>query len=206
MSYSYAEIVAQTLEIVEAARQAPQVIDEAYRRGAILPNELVITSMGNVRKAVLTPAYPALVFESKLLQRLDWSAINERPFVEVAIHAKKDERFNDKITLRMANITLRLCINPTVEGNNNVLQTSASFPLDSDKYYGTTESVIKAIIKNIDRGNAIDCGSGFVVVPPLGIRSNEGKWKISNPLIDHLVVADTIQEAVSKLPFVEIVL
>lgn len=195
------ELVADSLGILSDKRQSAQAIDDCYGAGNLALGDLVMTSMGTYSQAVVTPAYPAFAFEPKLLQRLDWAATLERPFVEAVIGVT----FDKGNSLKVATVGLRLCMLPRVGAENRVLQTSASYMIDSRREYGSTDQVIDAVRDARSEGVAIREQTGIVIVPKTVHRSKKGKWAVSKPISDTAGVAHVINSTIIEdLKFVEL--
>ncbi len=200
---SHPEIVAETLQYLDSLRQSPTAIDEAYIRRDLGMSDLVMTSMGNSRKAVITPAYPAFQYEPRLLQRLDWAATLRRPFIEASIGVEKDTDYRGEKILKMATVTLRSCVSPSLNGYSTVLQSCARFSLDADARYGTMESVIEDIVLYAENGEGLE-QSGYVNVPPPDQRSKKGKWSLSEriPEYDRFAMDEALYYQALGLEFV----
>lgn len=195
---THPEKIARTLDRLASFRVNVHDIDEGYARGKVPDNKLVMTSMGDARKAFITPTYPALCFEPKLLNRLDWAAVFERPFIEASLRVKAGRAVG---SLSIANVTLRLCREPRVNQPNMVLETAAQFLLDEREKYGTTESVVQAVVDDRSTGITLPHRTGVVYVPVQSGRSKDGKWSLAHPDIDPDEVAQTIHNATYELPF-----
>ncbi|MDB5182906.1 MAG: hypothetical protein JWO47_690 [Candidatus Saccharibacteria bacterium] len=197
---THPELVAQTLLTLEAHRQAPHIIDDAYEDGIIDDaHHLVITSKGNSQTAVVTPMYRGFVYGSSLLERFDMAALCNRVFVEARIKVAS----NDRKQLETANVTLRYAFAPKFLQPNKVLETQARYPLDPEAEYGTMERVIAAIGEVGVEGATVPNTSGYVEVPDDPYRKNNDRWVVTDHM-SGLVVAECIHEAVSRLHFTEL--
>ena len=162
------EIAAETLTKLSEARVNPMTIDEAAFRGDITPDQLVMTSMGSRNKAVVTPYYPAIQYEATLRQRVEWSRVFGRPFVEAAIGISRKHN--------AASLTIRFCGDPSDPVIN---EASWRYPLsDVDAQTTTTEDVIAAIADNAIDGEAVPGRSGLVVVTDKRFSANN--WAVSH--------------------------
>lgn len=174
----HSQAVAESLASLSEKVHSATLIDAAQSCGKIAAQDLVMTSMGNVHRAVITPYYPAFQLEHSLFDRLAWAGIFRRPFVEAALHVRADKAGS----LRAANVVLRLCENPEL-GNTTVLETGCSFPLDDGRKYGTMERVVDDICA-IGRhlGQPLPGRTGWVDVA--GVQGSNGKWAISR--VEHV--------------------
>lgn len=155
-------------------RVQPTLIDRAWDLDRFTAKDVVMTSMGNASRAVITPYYPALPMEHTVFDRLDWAAIYGRPFSEAVLRVHRD-----KGAITVANVVVRHCALPSVSGINTVNQAGATFPTDPDREYGTMESVIDEVMRQRALGESIESATGTVYVAEQKSRGAAGKWATS---------------------------
>lgn len=154
------------------------IIDTAQGFGKIATSDVVMTSMGNVHKAIITPYYPAFQHDPGLFDRIQWAATFRRPLVEAAITVSE----MPDGALRSANVITRLCLEPSLDGST-IMEAGYRFPLSQERTYGTMESVVDDISeRQAGKGVEIPGRTGWICVPK--IHSAKGKWTIS--AVEHM--------------------
>lgn len=182
------EVAAQLLTSLANTRVEATIIDAAVTGGVYEPHELIMTSMGNRRKAIITPFFPALQYDHSLSSRLQWSQVFNRPFVEAVVgYSRKSS---------LASLTVRYCAQLDL---GFIAESAWSFPVDEELIQiTTTEDVIGEIWGNADQGKPIARRSGLVGITE--DRLEAGNWAISH----HSDPDDEIQyleSQIAQLPF-----
>jgi hypothetical protein len=167
-------MVADMLGYLDDQRVQPSLIDLAWDLERIADQDIVMTSMGNASRAVITPYYPALPMEHTVFDRLDWAAVYGRPLSEAVIRVHRDNK-----AVTAANVVVRHCAVPAVGEVNKVCQAAAQFPTDPDREYGTMERVIDEVIRQRALGESIESATGTIYVAERKRRGDAGKWATS---------------------------
>jgi hypothetical protein len=186
--------IAKGLEKLVSHIEPPHSIDDYFRHPASAIGGTVMTSMGNRSRGLVTPAYQAIQYESKLLDRLNWAAIQNRPFVEGQISFQKHNN--------VASVVMRLCNAPKVGEEMIVLESSAIYDVSlRAKHIDTFEDVVSAISAYPELSvSGLRNGYIFTNAQP----RNNGNWQISQAE-DPLAVAEIVNEAVfHRIDFVSI--
>lgn len=169
----------------------PLKIEETLQRGELEPHQLIMTSVGNKKKAMITPYYPAIQFENTLGQRIAWSGIFQRPFVEAVIGYSRKRR--------SASLVLRFCSESDLSA---ISETCWQYPLaETADETQTTWDVVEEINKAALDGEALPRRSGLVVVTKM--RFSAGNWATSYSS-DPNEVVEGIQRQIEVLDFAQI--
>lgn len=177
----------ETLTQLSHNRLLPQQIEDGVTYGDITPNRLVMTSMGDRRRALITPWYHAFPYDNRLSDRIEWAGAYRRPFVEAAIAYSSSRN--------CAALTLRLCYMPNADVP--AIQ-EAHMTFDVGDYNGEIdfmEDVVDAIADSHSNGLAIAQQSGIVHATP--DRLKKGRWGISIPEEPAFVI-DSIHSSVTS--------
>lgn len=169
----------------------PLAIEDATTRGDLEPHQLIMTSMGSSKKAIVTPYYPAIQFENRLAQRIGWSSVFQRPFAEAVIGYSRKRRG--------ASLVLRFCSETDLTA---ISESCWQFPLDeSADETKTTWDVVERIKDAALDGEALPQRSGLVVVTKK--RFSAGNWATSHSSDPNEVIAG-IQSQIEALDFAKI--
>lgn len=175
--------IASTLQFLADAVQDPAIIDASVDKGELTNSDLVMTSMGNYHKALLTPFYNGIQFESVLPYRLEMAGAYGRHLVEAVLGYSRSRS--------MASVTLRLT---TQQDATEVLETSWKYPLEAQKHTSTTWEVVAAVGERADQGQVIPARSGLVIVTPE--RAKKHNWAISQH-VDSEGVAEILHQRIT---------
>lgn len=176
--------VARSLQHLAEQVQPPHVIDDLAGRGAIEDHQLIMTSMGNRRRALITPFYPGIQFEANLKYRLETAAMYRRPFVEAALRFSSSRQVAS-LVLRSSNDTK----------TTDILESAWIYPLRSAGPIKTTWDVVDAVSANAAHGFAIPARSGVVVT-----QGRDKNWGISYN-VDPEGAADILHDRLKSLPY-----
>lgn len=161
--------VATSLTLLSGYRHSPEVISDGYQSGRFMDHDIVMTSMGNRRKAIITPMYHALPLENNLADRLEWAGNYRRPLVEAVVSF--DRR------ARNASVLLRLCLLPMVD-EPRVVETAWTYPLGiAAESVNTFDEVVDEIAIYSRNGQPTAARTGFVVVTR--DRADTSNWMVS---------------------------
>jgi hypothetical protein len=185
------ERAVDTLNTLIAHCPEPLAIEDATTRGDLEPYQLIMTSMGSSKKAIITPYYPAIQFENRLAQRISWSGIFQRPFAEAVIGYSRKRR--------SASLVLRFCSETDLTA---ISESCWQYPLDeSADATRTTWDVVQKINDAAADGVALPQRSGLVVVTDE--RLGAGNWATSHSSNPDEVIAG-IQRQIESLNFADI--
>jgi len=179
-----ADPVTRSLYALEDARIAARTIDAAVTNRVYDGAKVVMTSMGDQKKATITPYYPAFTFEHAIHDRIRAAAEYERPFVEAAVSVNGPDVRNGMIG--STHVIVRSCLNVSLEETNTVMQAAAYYDMDPGKNYGgTMEGVIMGIFLSGD--SRLDpSATGFVYHNiPSNPSDFTGKWSVRRSTIDN---------------------
>lgn len=178
-------VVAKTLEVLEQNLVSPGLIDAAEANGLVGYNDLVLTSMGNLTRAIITPYYPHIQSNNSIFDRLHSAHIGSRPLVEAGIRVVTNESGG----VDTATVVMRLHEGDLGYGPILVHETAAAYDLGG-LVCGTMHRVIDMVVHNRHLGVTVKGRNGVVVFDPEK-RGAKGKWAISK--VDRpYVVADRI--------------
>lgn len=164
--------IGTSLTLLSGYRHSPEAITSGFESGAFRNHDLVMTSMGNRRRAIITPMYHALPFEHSLADRIEWAGHYKRPLVEAVVAFNRDRR--------AASVLIRLCLLPMVD-EPGVLETAWAFPLGeaADKITNFEDVVDEVAVHCID-GQPIAGRSGLVL--DTRERQETSNWAISTTI------------------------
>ena len=181
------ERVAQALGHMADAVIPAQEIDEQLLREIIEPHKLIMTSMGNRRKALITPFFPSINFVHNIEERLFWAKTYQRPLLE-AVVGYSERRTTASVTLR----------NTLGEDIKSVLETVWQYPLKPDEEHQTTWDVVDTVQEQAGNGLAVPARSGVINLSEERLKA--GNWAISHPL-EPDVAARLLAIAIENAPF-----
>lgn len=186
-----AQKATEVLSLLTALRHTPQQIEDGYNNESFTPHDLVMTSMGNRRRAVVTPMYPAFQYEYYLGHRLQRASEYRRPLVEASVELQPRN---------IAALTLRLCMLPMTD-TVRAIRSSWAYDLGSDgESVNTFEDVVDAIHQNAAQSEAHPQSTGYVVLS--FERKMNNNWGISD-LVYPTDMINILHEVVSnELAFV----
>lgn len=185
------ERAVDTLNTLISHCPEPLAIEDAVSRGDLEPHQLVMTSMGNHKKAIITPYYPAIQFENRLAQRISWSGVFRRPFAEAVIGFSRKRS--------VASLVIRFCSETDLSA---ISETSWQYPLDTEGITTrTTWDVVALINQSALYGEALPHRSGLVVTTDK--RFSAGNWATTYKS-DPNEVIEGIQSQIEALDFVDI--
>lgn len=175
--------VAAALKHLSDFRQDPVHITEGYMDGVLDPHLVVMTSVGDTRRAIVTPAFPGMQFLGDLRTRLTRARVHNRPFIEARVHFSRRRE--------VAAVMLRSCFNPA--GNLTTLETAWTFPLNEDAAgIITFDDVVDSVIKNRSLGQPVAARSGL-------IEMNTEREKTNNWAITHHIEPETAAASIHHI-------
>lgn len=178
-------LASATLSRLHEAILSPDDIELGYRNKFFTEHDLVMTSMGNRHRAVITPMYPGLPYEHSLLDRLDAAALYSRPLIEANLRLNK----------RIATATFRLCQLPRTE-EPAIFESSWSFDLGVAVHHvSTMDDVVEQVIQLSNEGLPAPERTGLVFLS--AERRVTNNWGISER-IDASEAAHIIHTAVTQ--------
>lgn len=138
-------LAAESLVRLWALRHTPQAIDQGQLDGSFKPHDLVMTSMDSGMGGIVSPAYPELLVQNDLGDRLAAASEAKRPLVEADIVLQPK--------LGVASLTLRLCHVPAIP--TPTIESSWAFLAGPRLTKLTLDEIVAGILQHRDGGNTL---------------------------------------------------